>query len=249
MIDRIVHGGEQGILTTAPVKRFFLTSGSTAKSKYIPVTSMFIRNKSRAFGIYWSAVFEQHPEAKAGRMVTNFSDSGEAIKAPGGLPCSSESAFWAGVTRATQLKTKPIIPKAVAQIGDSDGRYYAIARILLEEEFSVIMTLNRAPSSCSSRRSSSTRSSSSPTSKRAGSRPTSMSGRRCVATSTSTTRGTPSAPRRCGKLDPLVAHRIWPKARARHLLAQPDAAAYIDLLGPHFGDRAQRDYIMMAPRA
>src|SRR5690606_20294248 len=58
-IERIVQG-EQGVLTTAKVKRFFLTSGSTAKAKYIPVTSALVRNKSRAFGIYWSAVFEDH---------------------------------------------------------------------------------------------------------------------------------------------------------------------------------------------
>ena len=59
-----------------------------------------------------------------------------------GLPASSESAYWAGVTRATSLATTPIIPKSIAQISDSDSRYYTIARILLEQEFSVIMTLN-----------------------------------------------------------------------------------------------------------
>ena len=108
-IDRIVQRGEQGILTTEPVKRFFLTSGSTNRKKYIPVTSSFVRTKSRAFGIYWSLVFRDHPEAKAGRMVTNFSDSGEPSGSPGGLPCSSESAYWAGVTRATQRDTRPIV--------------------------------------------------------------------------------------------------------------------------------------------
>ena len=84
LIERTVQTGEQGLVTGEPIKRFFLTSGSTSRSKYIPVTNRFVRNKSRTFGIYWSMVFSTHPAAKAGRMVTNFSDSGKAVRAPGG---------------------------------------------------------------------------------------------------------------------------------------------------------------------
>ena len=84
LIERTVQTGEQGLVTGEPIKRFFLTSGSTSKSKYIPVTNRFVRNKSRTFGIYWSMVFASHPAAKQGRMVTNFSDSGKAVRSPGG---------------------------------------------------------------------------------------------------------------------------------------------------------------------
>lgn len=141
-IDRIVNLGEQGILTTEPVKRFFATSGSTAKPKYIPVTSSFAQRKSRAFGIYWSLALAQHPGVERASIVTNFSDSGEPKKTPGGLPLSSESAYWAMMTAATQRRDKPIIPRAVAKIEGTDARYYAIARILAEERFSGLMTLN-----------------------------------------------------------------------------------------------------------
>ena len=55
-IDRITRG-EQGILTCEPVRRFFLTSGSTADPKHIPVTDAFIRDKRRAFSIFWDSVF------------------------------------------------------------------------------------------------------------------------------------------------------------------------------------------------
>ncbi len=73
LIERTVQHGEQGLVTGDPIKRFFLTSGSTSKSKYIPVTNRFVRNKSRTFGIYWSLVFGSHPAAKAGRMVCSTS--------------------------------------------------------------------------------------------------------------------------------------------------------------------------------
>lgn len=139
-VERI-DAKETGVLTTEPVKRFFTTSGSTAKPKYIPVTQSFIRDKSRAFGIFWSLVFRDHPEVEKGRMVTNFSDAGRPTPSPGGLPTSSESAYWSAVTAATQRK-KPIIPKDVARIPDHAERYAAIARILLVQEFSAIMALN-----------------------------------------------------------------------------------------------------------
>lgn len=141
LIERVVQG-EENVLFSEPVRRFFMTSGSTAKPKWIPVTSSFIRDKSRAFGIYWQLAFEQHPEVARDRVVTNFSDSGAMGKAPSGLPASSESAYWSHATAATQRRARPMIPKAIARIPDADARYYAIARVLLEEDVHALMTLN-----------------------------------------------------------------------------------------------------------
>ena len=139
-VERI-DAGETGILTVEPTKRFFTTSGSTAKPKYIPVTQSFIRDKSRAFGVFWDLVFSDHPAVAKGRMVTNFSDAGRPEPSPGGLPTSSESAYWASVTAATQRKT-PLVPREVSRIEDHEARYYAIARVLLERDFTAIMALN-----------------------------------------------------------------------------------------------------------
>jgi len=248
-IDRIV-AGEQNVLTTEPVKRFFLTSGSTAKSKYIPVTNTFVRSKSRAFGVYWSEVFARHAAVKAGRMVTNFSDSGEPTRAPGsGLPCTSESAYWAGVTRATSLSQTPIIPKSVAQIGDSDSRYYAIARILLEEQFSVIMTLNPSTIVLLFQK-------------------IAQFGEALVH---DVRNGGLGAHVRCGDAvrdyvaerytgDParadalaalragpgLLAHALWPALRMAICWRSPMLQPYLDLLAPQLQGVAQRDYILMA---
>lgn len=249
MIDRIVHGGEQGLLTTAPVKRFFLTSGSTAKSKYVPVTSAFVSAKSRAFGIYWSAVFEQHPRAKAGRMVTNFSDSGEPVPSPSGLPCSSESAFWAGVTRATQLSRAPIIPKAVAQIGDSDSRYYAIARILLEETFTAIMTLNPSTILLLFQKLGQYADRLIADVERGGIDRDRDVGDAVRSYLQERYTGNPARAEQLRALQAegaLLAHRIWPELAVGISWRSPMLRPYLDLLAPHFGDIPQRDYIMMA---
>lgn len=252
-IRRIVHDGEQGILTKDRVKRFFMTSGSTSEPKYIPVTSRFIQAKSRAFGIYWSSVFGDHPAAKEGRMITNFSDSGVPGKTPGGIECGSESSFWAGVTRATQLSKTPIIPKPVAQIKDSNARYYTLARILLEETFSVIMTLNPSTILLLFKKiqefaeplfrdiEHGTLSSDVEVSDVV---------REFVA---ETYKGNPARAEALRAVvaesgaDGLLAHRLWPDLSLAICWRSPMLKPYIDLLDPHFGDRvAGRDYMMMA---
>lgn len=250
LIERTVQHGEQGLLTGDRIKRFFLTSGSTSKSKYIPVTNRFVRNKSRTFGIYWSLVFGSHPAAKAGRMVTNFSDSGKAVRSPGGLPQSSESAYWAGVTRATQMRDKPLIPKSIAQIGDPDSRYYAIARILLEETFAVIMTLNPSTILLLFQKVAQYADQLIEGIDKGG-----MGGdlavgdevRRYVAdnyTGNAKRAAELAALRDDGP--GLLAHRIWPELSLAICWRSPMLQPYIDLLAPHLSGVAQRDYILMA---
>jgi hypothetical protein len=213
------------------------------------VTSAFVSAKSRAFGIYWSAVFEQHPRAKAGRMVTNFSDSGEPLRTPGGLPCSSESAFWAGVTRATQLRAEPIIPKAVAQIGDSDSRYYAIARILLEEAFSVIMTLNPSTILLLFQKIGEYAEQLVADVERGGIAAGLDVGDAVRGHVEARYRGNPT---RAGQLRALqagpglLAHRLWPELALGICWRSPMLRPYIELLAPHLHAIPQRDYIMMA---
>lgn len=250
LIERTVQSGEQGLLTGEPVKRFFLTSGSTSRSKYIPVTNRFVRNKSRTFGVYWSMVFGAHPAAKQGRMVTNFSDSGKAVRSPGGLPQSSESAYWAGVTRATQMRERPIIPKSIAQIGDPDSRYYAIARILLEEHFAVIMTLNPSTILLLFQKVAQYADQLIADIESGGIGGELAVGdevRRYVADNYG---GNAERAAELAALRDdgpgLLAHRVWPELALAICWRSPMLQPYIDLLAPHLHGVAQRDYILMA---
>ncbi|HWB74199.1 MAG TPA: GH3 auxin-responsive promoter family protein [Nannocystaceae bacterium] len=248
-IERIV-AGEQGLLTTEPVKRFFLTSGSMAKSKYIPVTNTFVRAKSRAFGVYWAEVFSRHPAVKQGRMVTNFSDSGEAVKAPGsGLPCSSESAYWAGVTRATSLAETPIIPKSVAQIGDHEGRYYALARILLEERFTVMMTLNPSTILLLFQKIESYADELIDDIAKGGISERIRTGDIVRSYVAERYRGNPARADELRALKAsggLLAHRCWPELKLAICWRSPMLQPYLELLAPHLVGVSARDYILMA---
>jgi len=140
-IGRMLHG-ESGVLVSEPVRHFFITSGSTAAPKYIPVTGSFIRDKSRAFGVYWNLVHERHPEVVGGKIITNFADSGEFSTTPSGIPSSSESVFWSKMTAATRQRGHFAVPKEISTLRNFDDRYYVLARVLVEEDFSVMMSLN-----------------------------------------------------------------------------------------------------------
>jgi hypothetical protein len=139
-IERMVLG-EPGVLVSEPVRRFFITSGSTAVPKYIPVTSSFIRDKWRAFQSYWGMVRQDHPDMVRGCLIANFSDGSREQTTPGGALCSSESSFW-GAWSGRNCSAQHPLPREVLNISDPEARYYTIARILLETDVSVLMALN-----------------------------------------------------------------------------------------------------------
>jgi hypothetical protein len=140
-IDRMANG-ERNILTSEPVRRFFITSGSMDKPKYIPVTPSFIRDKSRAFQVFWNLVREAYPRVAGHNFIFNFADTADEHYTPGGLPCSSESSFWNACWRGGAGNVERPLPREIMKIPDSETRYYTIARIMLETDLAVLMSLN-----------------------------------------------------------------------------------------------------------
>lgn len=138
-VERMASG-EQKVLVAAPVRRFFLTSGSSGDPKHIPVTSGFLRDKSWAFRVFWASLLEAHTEAKNKKMLMNFPASDEHLSTSGGLPCGSESSFWGSWTAGLRSDLSAL-PTAVRNVSEVESRYYTIARYLLEEDLSIVMAL------------------------------------------------------------------------------------------------------------
>jgi len=134
--------GEPSVLTSEPVRRFFITSGSMSTPKYIPITPSFVRGKSSAFHIFWTLVRDAYPEASRGSLIFNFSDSGHELRTTGGLLCGSESSFWHACWRGVSGQGRCPFPAEIANITDAEARYYTIARIMLETYVTVLMALN-----------------------------------------------------------------------------------------------------------
>ncbi|MEE9391670.1 MAG: GH3 auxin-responsive promoter family protein [Planctomycetota bacterium] len=139
-VRRMVEG-ESGVLVSEAVRHFFSTSGTTSDPKLIPVTGSLVREKSRAFSIYWENIRRTFPQSTKGLVVSNFSDASTFQQTSGGIPFSSESAYWAQWLRRSR-GTDGVVPRCLLGIESADDRIYAIARVLLGSSFAVLMSLN-----------------------------------------------------------------------------------------------------------
>jgi len=249
-IERMVDG-EGSVLVTEPVRRFFLTSGSSDKPKTIPVTSSFIGDKSRAFGMYWSLLFAQHPDAGSGRVVGNFSDSGASYTLRSGLPVSSEGSYWNAVGAATQKRGKSPLPKFISKIEDSTARYYTVARILCEEDVSLLMALNPSTVLLLFRKMNELKEFLLRDIERGGLCAEFDVSEEVRSYVGSTYRGNPARAaelRTIGEDHDLAlpARCVWPGLKLHVSWRSPAQKPYLKLLEPHLGSIPQRDYILMA---
>ncbi len=244
-----MKSGEVGVLVSEPVRRFFLTSGSTSVPKFIPVTNAFIGDKLRAFGIYWSLLRESHPNALRGKMVTNLSDSSADSATGSGIPCSSESSFWSHW--AGRMERRSPLPEEVCRIKDVNSRYYTIGRILAEENVSLMMALNpstlvllldRINTFAESIIEDVERGSLAPDV------PVEPQVRACIEANYT---GNPARARELRDLlrpnsPRLLATDLWPDLSLVACWRSPMLRPYLDRLEPHLKSVAQRDYISMA---
>jgi hypothetical protein len=243
--------GSANVLTCEPVRRFFATSGSSGVAKTVPVTSSFIAQKSRAFGMYWGSLFRDHPDAAAGKVVGNFSDTSGGGSVPCGLPLTSEGAFWSEVGAATQRRGRSPIPRCVSAITDTDARYYAVARILLEEPVSLLMALNPSTLLVLFRKLNFFSEELVADVERGGLNPDIRADGDARQHVSDVYRGNPQRAQQLRELlrrsgPPPTAGEIWPSLRLVVSWRSPMQASYLRLLESYLGRVPQRDYLLMA---
>ncbi|MEL6869568.1 MAG: GH3 auxin-responsive promoter family protein, partial [Pseudomonadota bacterium] len=128
--------------TTDRIAAYFLTSGSSAAPKKIPVTSTLIRQKARAFAAFWEHVYADHPALKEGKFIANFGDSGHSQRNADNIPELSETTFWNQRMQGFQAKDRWPIPRQLTAISNAEHRYYAAARLALQGPLHCLMSLN-----------------------------------------------------------------------------------------------------------
>lgn len=139
-IDRMVNG-EQNILTAQCPIMFARTSGTTASSKYIPVTPEYLREFRRASVVSGYHTLRSFPGIAGGVALSVVSSAREGLT-PGGLPYGAISGYLFEREPALIKKYVSPIPYSVFQITDWETRYYAILRLALQQPVSFIYTLN-----------------------------------------------------------------------------------------------------------
>lgn len=138
-IDRMT-AGEQNVLTHEAPLMFAMTSGTTGKAKYIPVTTSSLAEFNHSVQTHTWRVLEDHPEAGAGQfMVTSSRDIEGRTSA--GIPYGAMSGFV--VKRQPALiRSRFALPYEVGLITNVELKYYLTLRMALASPLTAISSLN-----------------------------------------------------------------------------------------------------------
>jgi hypothetical protein len=140
-IERIAQG-EERVLTADPPLAFFRTSGSLTAPKLIPVTPSLMRDKTRAFRIFWNLIYQAHPSLRNGKWIATFGDAGRSDRAACGLEIFSETTFWNKRAQGLQSWAGWPLPATLRTLESPELRYFAVARLAMAGMLHGIMCLN-----------------------------------------------------------------------------------------------------------
>ena len=142
-IERVKRG-ELGALfgSGQKVLMFAMSSGTSDRPKYIPVTDDFLRQVRRGWNVFGVKTLLDHPGSLLRPMVQVVSPMDEA-RTEAGIPCGAIT----GLTAATQrrlVRKYYICPRCVAYISCPTARYYTIMRLAIPRDVAFLITASPA---------------------------------------------------------------------------------------------------------
>jgi hypothetical protein len=135
-----IKQGKPNVLTREPCILLGLTSGTTGKPKYCPVTESFAEDYKKNWEIWLYYASNEHPSMFDGKILSIVSPEKEGC-VEGGIPYGSISGLMAE-KQSRIIKSFYAVPHVVYSIKDYDSRYYAILRLALEQDVSFLITPN-----------------------------------------------------------------------------------------------------------
>ncbi|NJS16487.1 MAG: GH3 auxin-responsive promoter family protein [Nostocaceae cyanobacterium CSU_2_110] len=137
--DRVIKG-EQSVLTTEQPFMFNVTSGTTGKPKYIPVTKQSEKLTSELMRQWLYRILLTHPQFLDFASVGIVSSAIEGYTASG-IPYGSISGrIYENIPAI--IRSSYAIPHQVLQLKNYEEKYIAIALFLLSRQVSFICTPN-----------------------------------------------------------------------------------------------------------
>jgi GH3 auxin-responsive promoter. len=135
-----IKAGALNVLTKDKVVFFGLTSGTTGKPKFIPVTKFSRAKKSETLALWTYYISRDHPGVLDGKVLAIINPEDEAFT-PDGIPYGAESGH-AYKNLPAIVRNMYAIPYYVFHIKDYESRYYCILRIAMGQNITTIATLN-----------------------------------------------------------------------------------------------------------
>jgi hypothetical protein len=139
LIKKMMNG-EDNILLKKKVIFYGITSGTTSRPKFIPVTRRSRREKTGIMNLWVYHLLAKHPKALDGKAFVIVSPAVEGY-APSGVAYGSESG---DAYRHIQplIRNHYALPYEVFKIKDYEARYYTILRFGIEKNVTNAATLN-----------------------------------------------------------------------------------------------------------
>jgi len=138
-VEKIVNG-VRNVLTKDKVIFFGLTSGTTGKPKFIPVTKFSRAKKAETLNLWAYYISRDHPGILDGKILAIINPEDEAFTG-NGIPYGAESGH-AYKNLPVMIRDLYAVPYDVFRIKDYESRYYCILRIAMGQDITTIAALN-----------------------------------------------------------------------------------------------------------
>ena len=119
---------------------FSLTSGTTGKPKYIPITTSFVKSYQRTALLWGAWAFYCHPmliENKILPIVSSIREEATEL----GVPCGAASGLHAQSQRYLG-RALYAVPGIVSEIHNSEAKYYTVMRLSAAQSVSIVSSPN-----------------------------------------------------------------------------------------------------------
>lgn len=142
-IDRVMQGDTRALLGSRQrVLMFAMTSGSTDKPKYVPVTPAFLHEYRRGWNAFGVKALLDHPSAFM-HTILQVSSPMDEHRAASGVPCGSISGLLAA-TQKRLVRKYYVGSPLTGRISDPEARYYTIMRLAVPSDVGWIVTASPA---------------------------------------------------------------------------------------------------------
>jgi GH3 auxin-responsive promoter len=132
--------GERRVLTREEPLMFAVTSGTTGKSKFIPVTPGYLAEYNHAVHIHTWRLLTDYPDLGQGTFLVPSSSDVEG-HTEGGKPYGAISGF---LTRHQPRIVRKYfaLPYEVAMVKNVDAKYYLTLLLALQQDIRVVISVN-----------------------------------------------------------------------------------------------------------
>lgn len=141
-VERLKSGDSKSLLGRKnSLLMFALSSGTTGDSKYIPITTEFLKDYRRGWNMWGISAFDAHPALHKLDIVQLSSDY-DLFQTPAGIPCGNISGLVSKM-QSPVVRSMYSVPYSVSKIKDSESKLYTALRLAVENPYvGLLMTAN-----------------------------------------------------------------------------------------------------------